>query len=80
MKHGEREKNISTMIKTAHNLYYEVFQLHSENDHLKILLHRMIATHGNQIDHSVLTPEEAEKIHHTKYFLTEDLKIMTKQE
>lgn len=80
MTYEKINENFKVAMDSTYSIYYECLKLKDENEDLKIFLHRMIAMHGNQIDNTVLSEEEAEKINNTKYFLTDDLKIRTRQD
>jgi hypothetical protein len=62
--------NTTKLRKDLDSLIMDYEATQEENKHLKILLYRMVATHGNEIDPVGYLPRKGTKIHEMKVVST----------
>jgi hypothetical protein len=66
------QNNTTKARKSLNALINDYEHLQNENKHLKTLLYRMVATHGNQIEPVGYLPRKGAKIHSMKVVSTGD--------
>ena len=64
------QNNTTKLRKDLDALISDYEAIQEENKHLKILLYRMVATHGNEIDPVGYLPRKGTKIHEMKVVST----------
>ena len=64
--------NTTKARKSLNALINDYEHLQNENKHLKTLLYRMVATHGNEIEPAGYLPRKGAKIHEMKVVSTGD--------
>jgi regulator of replication initiation timing len=64
--------NTTKLRKDLDQLIFDYNRLEEENNHLKTLLYRMVATHGNRIEPTPYLPRKGAKIHSMKVVSTGD--------
>jgi hypothetical protein len=62
--------NTTKLRKDLDALIMDYDRLQEENKHLKTLLYRMVATHGNEIDPVGYLPRKGAKIHEMRVYNT----------
>jgi len=62
--------NTTKLRKDLDSLIVDYDRLQNENKHLKTLLYRMVATHGNEIDPVGYLPRKGAKIHEMRVVST----------
>jgi hypothetical protein len=66
------QNNTTKLRKDLEALIDDYDRLHEENKRLKILLYRMVATHGNQIEPVGYLPRKQTKIHSMNVRIDDD--------